>query len=138
MMPPVATASVLLVSSGEEEVVGGDFMSGGTRVDVPQWAACRSPLNFRDPESFIPERWLGDVSYAEDGRVASQPFNIGPRGCIRRNPAYVEMRIILARVLFEFDLELTESSKSGLEDLKKLTLWQKDPLMVRLRPVVRG
>ena len=138
IMPPVATALVRLVPSGEGEVVGGHFVPGGTRVGVPAWAANRSPLNFRDPESFIPERWLGEIRYAEDRRETSQPFNIGPRGCIGRNLAYAEMRIVLARVLFEFDLELMESSKSWLENLKNFTLWQKDPLMVKLKPVPRG
>ena len=137
IMPPVATALVRLVPPGPGEIVGGYFVPGGTRVGIPSWAACRSPLNFRDPELFIPERWLGDARYAEDRREASQPFNVGPRGCIGRNLAYAEMRIVLARVLFEFDLELMESSKSWLEDLKNFTLWQKDPLMVKLKPVIR-
>ena len=138
IMPPVATALVRLVPPDMGETVGGHFVPGGTRVGIPSWAACRSPLNFRDPESFIPERWLGDARYAEDRKEASQPFNIGPRGCIGRSLAYAEMRIILARVLFEFDLELMESSKSWLEDLENFTLWQKDPLMVKLKPVIRA
>lgn len=137
VMPPVATALVRLVPPGEGEVVGGHFVPGGTRVGIPSWTASRSPLNFRDPESFIPERWLGDVRYAKDRRETSQPFNIGPRGCIGRSLAYAEMRIVLARVLFEFDLELMESSTSWLENLKNFTLWMKDPLMVRLKPVIR-
>ena len=137
IMPPVATALVRLVPP-KGEIVGGHFVPGGARVGIPSYAACRSPTNFRDPESFIPERWLGDARYAEDRREASQPFNIGPRGCIGRNLAYAEMRIILARVLFEFDLELMESSKLWLKDLKNFTLWQKDPLMVKLKPVMRA
>ena len=137
IMPPVATALVRLVPPGPGETVGGHFVPGGTSVGIPSWVACRSPLNFRDPDSFIPERWLGDIRYAEDRREASQPFNIGPRGCLGRNLAYAEMRIILARVLFEFDLELMESSKSWLGDLKNFLLWEKDPLMVKLKPVVR-
>ena len=138
IMPPVASALVRLVPSGGGEIVGGHFVPGGTRVGIPSWAACRSPLNFRDPESFVPERWLGDARYAEDRREASQPFNIGPRGCIGRNLAYAEMRIVLARVLFEFDLELMDSSKSWLEGLRNFTLWEKGPLMVKLKPVIRG
>ena len=138
IMPPVATALVRLVPPGSGEIVGGHFVPGGAKVGIPSYAACQSPINFRDPECFIPERWLGDARYVEDRREASQPFNIGPRGCIGRNLAYAEMRIILARVLFEFDLELMESSKSWLEDLKNFTLWQKDPLMVKLKPVIRA
>lgn len=121
IMPPTAAGLVRVVPSGGE-VVGGHFVPGGTKVSVASWAANRSPLNFRDPESFIPERWLGDVRYVKDRREVSQPFNIGPRGCIGRNLAYAEMRIVLARVLFEFDLELMESSKSWLDNLKSFAL----------------
>lgn len=138
IMPPIATALVRFVPSGPGEIVGGRFVPGGTRVGIPSWAACRSPLNFRDPESFVPERWLGDARYAKDRREASQPFSIGPRSCLGRNISYAEMRIVLARLLFEFDLELMEPSKSWLENLKNFNLWQKDPLMVKLRPVVRS
>ena len=138
IMPPVATALVRLVPEGPGEVVGGHFVPGGTKVGIPSWAACHSPLNFRDPDSFIPERWLGDARFAEDRREASQPFSIGPRGCIGRTLAYAEMRLVLARVLFEFDLELMKSSESWLENLKCFHLWQKDPLMVTLKPVVRN
>lgn len=135
-MPPVAQTSMRLVP-GSGEVVGGHFVPGGTKVGIHSFAACHSSLNFRDPDSFVPERWLGDARYAGDRRDASQPFNIGPRGCLGRTLAYAEMRIILARVLFEFDLELMESSRSWLENLKSFGFWLKDPLMVRLRPVVR-
>ena len=48
------------------------------------------------------------------------------------------MRLILARVLFEFDLELTNSNELWLERLKNFALWQKDPLMVNLKPVLRN
>jgi hypothetical protein len=48
------------------------------------------------------------------------------------------MRLILARILFEFDLELVNSSELWLERLKNFSLWQKDPLMVNLKPVIRN
>ena len=48
------------------------------------------------------------------------------------------MRLILARVLFEFDLELTNPNELWLERLKNFGLWQKDPLMVTLKPVLRN
>lgn len=138
IMPPVANALVRLVPPGTGETVGTHFVPGCTKVGIPSWAACHSPLNFRDPDAFIPERWLGDARYASDRREASQPFNIGPRACIGRNLAYAEIRIVLARVVLDFDMELMAGSGSWLKGLKNFTLWQKDPLMVRLRPVVRN
>ena len=53
-----------------------------TVVGISQWAANRSKDNFRDPDKFVPERWLGDPLYADDQRSACQTFSIGPRNCI--------------------------------------------------------
>lgn len=47
------------------------------------------------------------------------------------------MRLILAKVLFEFDLELVEQSDSWMADQKVFGLWRKPPLMVKLRRVER-
>ena len=41
-----------------------------------------SPENFVDPEDFRPERWLKRDS--SERLEASQPFSMGPRGCIGR------------------------------------------------------
>lgn len=43
-----------------------------------------SPSNFTDPDSFIPERWLGDPRFDGDDKAALQPFQVGPRNCIGR------------------------------------------------------
>lgn len=36
------------------------------------------------PESFIPERWLGDERFANDTKRTFQPFSFGPRNCLGR------------------------------------------------------
>jgi hypothetical protein len=46
--------------------------------------------------------------------------------------ATVEMRLILARVLYNFNLELMPESENWT-DQKISIVWQKRPLMVRLR-----
>ena len=67
----------------------------------------------------IPSEWLpeiyGDPSspFYNDRRDAFKPFSDGPRNCIGRNLAYHEMRLILAKVLWGFDLELAEGSGRG-------------------------
>lgn len=37
---------------------------------------------FKDVESFVPERWLGDKAHEGDQLGISVPFAMGPRGCI--------------------------------------------------------
>lgn len=46
--------------------------------------------------------------------------------------AYFEIRSILARVLWNFDMELEEDSQ-GWTEQKEYTLWDKPPLWVRLK-----
>jgi cytochrome P450 len=51
--------------------------------------------------------------------------------------AYAEMRLILARLLWNFDIELDERSRRWIDEMKMLVLWEKQPLFVKLSPVVR-
>lgn len=60
-----------------------DRVPGGVHVGVCAWAATHSPDNFKNPDEFIPERWLED-GWESDDKKASQPFSTGPRGCIGR------------------------------------------------------
>lgn len=108
-----------------------------TSVAVQQYAACRSSANFHRPDEFLPQRWLGDPEFANDRREASQPFSIGPRNCIGRQLAYAEMRLLLAKVLWHFDLRLDESKmgkRDWLAEQGVWILWDKRPLWVHLKP----
>ncbi|KAI0174917.1 averantin oxidoreductase [Pestalotiopsis sp. NC0098] len=119
-------------------VVNGEFLPSGTAVSVPLYAACRSAENWVDPASFIPERWLGqDPRFAGDKRDAFQPFSYGPRNCIGRNLAYVEMKIILARLLWHFDLQSASDGREEKDwlDQKVYLIWEKSPLWIKLVPV---
>jgi hypothetical protein len=48
----------------------------------------------------------------------------------------MEMRIILARMVFEFDWELVSRDVDWERDVKLKILWQKPELRVRFRPAV--
>ena len=58
------------------------YMITQTRVAVPHYAAYHSDLNFKDPNSFIPERWLPGTGYESDRKDVFNPFSVGPRNCI--------------------------------------------------------
>ncbi|KNG85329.1 hypothetical protein ANOM_006283 [Aspergillus nomiae NRRL 13137] len=64
-------------------IIDEKWVPGGTWVSVSPYAAYRSSRHWRDPERFIPERWLGeDEAFADDDRDLCTPFSIGPRSCI--------------------------------------------------------
>lgn len=44
--------------------------------------------------------------FATDARDATKPFSVGGRDCLGQNLAWVELRLILARLLWNFDLQV--------------------------------
>ncbi|OAA59705.1 Cytochrome P450 [Niveomyces insectorum RCEF 264] len=133
LYPPVPIGLPRLTPKGGE-YIEGYWMPEDTVVSVPQFSAYRSPRLWNDPDKFVPERWLGDKRYATDCRDILQPFSVGPRNCIGKNLAYAEMRLILARLLYNFDLEIMPDSRNWSQQ-KIYTLWEKGPLNVKLTPV---
>lgn len=49
--------------------------------------------------------------------------------------AYSEMRLILALIIFNFDLRLSKESENWMQQ-KNFLMWQKHPLSVYLQPAV--
>ncbi|KAH8776279.1 cytochrome P450 [Diaporthe sp. PMI_573] len=133
--PPVPTEP-FRVTPEDGNAICGEWVPGNTRVFIAQYPAYMSPVNFKDPASFVPERWLPGTGYDDDRREVLQPFSTGPRNCLGKNLAYHEMRLILSKVLWNFDLELcTQSDK--WTDQKSFILWEKPPLMVKMKSVKR-
>ncbi|KAJ5160583.1 uncharacterized protein N7482_007587 [Penicillium canariense] len=132
LYPPVPPGLPRIVDV-QGDLIAGNWIPGGTIVSVCHLAASHSPINFTDADQFIPERHLDDPRFKNDNRGAMQPFSFGPRNCIGRNLAYVEMRIILARMIFNFDMELAEPEKDWL-DQDSFFLWDKSALNVKLTP----
>ena len=105
LFPPSAASQQRIVPPGGA-TIDGYYVPAGKTVAVSPWASTRSRLNFHEPDMFRPERWLGDGNYSNDNLNASLPFGTGPRVCIGRNLAYLEMRLILSHLLWSFDIEL--------------------------------
>ncbi|KAL4758044.1 cytochrome P450 [Aspergillus foveolatus] len=133
--PPVPTGLLRTVPHAGD-VIDGHWVPGGTSVSVGGWAASHNPVNFRDCDTFIPERWLNDA-YSDDIKSGMQPFSLGPRGCIGKNLSYMEMRIILARLVWNFDIISTDGAwqwdpEGEMKHMKAYTTWQKPDLNARV------
>ncbi|KAF2489570.1 cytochrome P450 [Lophium mytilinum] len=131
MFPPAPTA-LPRIAPKAGEVVCGRFVPEGTEVGVTAWAAHHSKRMWRDPDSFMPERWLGDPKYDGDHKKAAQAFSYGPRNCLGKNLAWAEMRLIMAKLLWNFDLELLPEDQDWMDRNKIFILWEKAELHVKL------
>ncbi|KAG9237249.1 cytochrome P450 [Amylocarpus encephaloides] len=136
--PPTPFGFPRIVPGEKGQFVGGYWVPAGTIAWTATYSTNRQEANFRDADKFDPERFLGNPKYKSDNKAAFQPFSLGPRNCIGMNLAYAEMRLILARLLWNFDLELEEKSRRWIDGMKMYTLWEKPPLHVKLKRVERG
>ena len=112
--PPVPTQTNRTVPAGGDTVMG-QYLPAGTTISLPQYIAHHYPPYWTKAEEFHPERFLGAEEFKNDNFEVMQPFSVGPRNCIGRNLAYSEMRLILARFLWNFDVELDEERMEGRE-----------------------
>ncbi|MCJ1355500.1 MAG: hypothetical protein MMC33_005492 [Icmadophila ericetorum] len=105
-----------------------------TSLGVHQWATYHSASNFHDPDSFIPERWLPDApaEFQNDALSSVQPFSTGPRNCIGKPMAYLQIQQMLCRLIINFDMALCDNSLNW-KDQKARLLWDMPPLNVQLR-----
>lgn len=97
-------------------------------------------MNFKDPYDFHPERWLPkthaeyDPAFETDQKDASKPFSLGPRGCLGINLAYIEMRMILSKLVWHFDWEWLNKDLDWTNETMAWFLWKKPAIMVKFTP----
>ncbi|KAH8690309.1 cytochrome P450 [Talaromyces proteolyticus] len=87
-------------------VIGEEFVAGDTTVSISAYVAHRNPKLFPDPESFQPERWIGEKGKELQPYFIS--FSAGARGCIGRNISYLEQSVVLATVVHRYEMALAK------------------------------
>ncbi|KAJ6569111.1 cytochrome P450 monooxygenase [Mycena capillaripes] len=96
-----------VVPEGGLTVCGQDFPAG-TVLSVPSYTIHRDPGVWGDdPEVYRPERWL-EADRAAAIQKTFNPYSVGPRACIGRNLAALELLIIVSSLVRRFDFVLAE------------------------------
>lgn len=107
LSPPVPTTLPREVLPGGA-MISGRFFPEGTDIGTPAFTLNTNERYFPKPLEYIPERWDPEISGAEAVAKAASafaPFSLGPRACVGRSLAYMEMLTTLARVVFLFDMK---------------------------------
>lgn len=92
----------------EEDVLGGVPIHTGTTVALMSYAIHHHPDFWEEPFTFDPERFSPERSVNRH-EMAWLPFGMGPHGCIAKELAMMEMKLLLACVLQRFDLTAKKS-----------------------------
>ena len=117
------------LTTAKEVEVGGYFFEKGKRVFVSPYANHHNPAYFPEPDIFNPGRF-SEESEALLPRYAYMPFGGGNRVCIGNSFAMMENKIILAKLLQTFRLEL--SSKTKIEPQPHVTLNNKNGMWLKV------
>ena len=109
--------------------VGGLSLPEGSFVLVGTYNLHRHPAFWKDPEQFLPERWLDDERPA--ARYAYLPFGAGPRACVGIHFASVEGPLLLALIGRHYDLHLAQER---VEPQLMVTLRPKGGIKMTIAP----
>ena len=93
LYPPVY---VFFREPTEDVTLRGYRVPEGSVLSVPQWVLHRDERWWDAPETFRPDRWLGESDRPE---YAYFPFGGGPRHCIGMRFARLELRLAVATLL---------------------------------------
>ena len=102
LYPPIHIGNRLAATDLE---IAGYEISAGTRVMYSIYLAHRSEHYWEEPLRFRPERFAREHRGTRPP-LSYVPFGGGPRNCIGAVFAQVEAKVVLARLLQSFDLQL--------------------------------
>jgi len=90
--------------------VSGVFFPAGSILSVPSYTIHRDTSIWGpDAEVYRPERWFEQD--AEDMQKTFNPFSFGPRACVGKNLASMELLLIIATIFHRFEFVLMDPNQ---------------------------
>ncbi|KAL9957728.1 hypothetical protein ACROYT_G034664 [Oculina patagonica] len=110
----------------EDLILSGYLIPGGTtQIEFLTSAMGRDEKVFQDAEAFKPERWLRnkDVILTEAAEAFSSiPFGFGTRMCLGRRIAELELHLLLARIVQQFEISYPPDAESVEPFMRGVTI----------------
>ena len=115
-MSPAAPGAMWREAEPGGLMVDGEFIPAGCEIGTCIYAIHHHELYFPDSFTFSPERWLSS-SETQHGKLESpmhnsayNPFSLGPRGCVGRPLALMEISVTVARVIWLMEFRNVEGA----------------------------
>jgi cytochrome P450 len=112
--------------------LGDHEIPAGSQVVMPQWVVHRDERFYDRPNEFIPDRWTTEFE-KNMHKYAYFPFGGGPRLCIGRSFAMMEIALVIAIITEKFEIRL--DSKDEIEPIPLVLLRPRNDLKVTLKTV---
>lgn len=111
-----------LVPAGGADILGRHYPAG-VALSVPSYTIHHSTAIWgSDAEEFVPERWQKVTDAQKNAFI---PFSYGPRACVGRNVAEMELALIVSTVFVNYQFELYQDVLETREGFlrKPLECW---------------
>ena len=118
-----------------DDEVCGVAIPAGTLVVPYIYGTHRNPDVWTDPETFDPSRFEPDRVKARPA-LGYLPFGAGPRVCIGKNMAVMQMLLIVATFVRAYDFRLVGSAPVGIRPM--MLLRPDGPIMMQFRRLQAG
>ena len=128
LYPPAWIMSRLALG---DDHIGPYTIPAGAAALVCPYLLHRDPANWSDPERFDPERFAPGGEKDQLHSYAYLPFGGGPRLCIGNQFALMEMQILLAMLVRDFDIQAVSNQRISPKPL--ITLRPNRPVNVILK-----
>ncbi|VUC29969.1 unnamed protein product [Clonostachys rosea] len=122
----------------EGQIIDGQWVPGNTVIGMALQTAQTSSAYWEEPLSFHPERFLEpghpwfDSRFLKDKKQVFRPYSIGNRNCIGERFFKSEFKLLLSRVLFSFNVELSDLTDNNWMDQKAFLVFDLKALYVNL------
>ena len=130
----------LPVEANVDTVVGDIAVPAGTLVWSLLRLNCLDDKNFGRAAEFLPERWLATEPVADGGNHAANttankrvamPFGSGPRVCPGRYLALLEIKMAMAMLLSQFDIQSVDTPDG--QEAKELMSFTMTPVGLTMK-----
>jgi cytochrome P450 len=120
MTPPVSAEPSRKVLQGGT-TIDGHYIPEGLHVSTGLYCLSYNKDSYPEPFNFRPERWIvadneRDGSSAEEVALAESgfcAFSYGSRGCVGKNLAWLEMRVVVAKLIWMFEVKPDPTNRLG-------------------------
>lgn len=111
LFPPVPVDTKEAVR--DDVLPDGTIVKKGNRVTYNLYAMARMPTIWgEDCNEFKPERWLKDGVFVQESAFKFAVFQAGPRICLGKELALIQMKLIAASLIYHFKFSIQEKHPS--------------------------
>ncbi|XP_023632957.1 cytochrome P450 86B1-like [Capsella rubella] len=111
----------------------GTFIRKGSRIYFATYTMGRTESIWgKDCESFKPERWIQAGNFVSDDQFKYVVFNAGPRLCLGKTFAYLQMKTVAASILLRYSIKVVKDHV--VVPRVTTTLYMKHGLKVTITP----